>query len=164
EVFRPGVPVLRAGPAGRPQGLGAGAASGHAEVAVGALLALALTAWFLVGGHLGAGSFGPGAAPWRASFNVWGVLSGLGLALGLLLFYLALELGKAAVIVPLTALYPVVAVLLSVLFLGERLTWVQWSGLVLALAGILLLVSGPVEGATPEPAAAPPAGSRDAGA
>ena len=120
-----------------------------AEVAVGAVLALAVTAWFLSGGQLGEGSFGAGAAPWRTGINVWGILSGLGLALGLLLFYLALESGKAAVVVPLTALYPVVAVLLSVLFLGERLTWLQWSGLGLALAGILLLVSGPVEGATP---------------
>lgn len=62
-----------------------------------------------------------------------GVLMGLG-NLGL---YQLLRSGeKAATLVPLTALYPLVTVLLAVLCLGERLSLRQSGGIVLAAAAI----------------------------
>jgi transporter family protein len=84
------------------------------------------------------------APPWRAPFNLYGVLSGVGLAVGLLVFYLTLQYGKAVVIVPLTSLYPIISVILSYVFLRERLGTVQWLGLALMIAGSILLLSGPL--------------------
>ncbi|RLI34314.1 hypothetical protein DRO53_03885 [Candidatus Bathyarchaeota archaeon] len=60
-------------------------------------------------------------------------------SLGTISFYTALSLGKASIIVPLTALYPVVTVILSVLFLHETLTVKQALGVALAIAAILLI-------------------------
>lgn len=82
---------------------------------------------------------------WRSSWSVFGILSGLGLALGLLFYYLALNKGQATVVVPLTAIYPAVATLLSYAVLGERPSVAQWIGIVLVVTGAVLLLSGPVE-------------------
>src|SRR5262245_4544109 len=41
-----------------------------------------------------------------SSWNVYGVASGVGLVLGLLCYYFALERSPASVLVPLTATYP----------------------------------------------------------
>lgn len=77
--------------------------------------------------------------------NLFGVLSGAALALGLLSYYLALEGGTVSVVVPLTATYPLVAALLGVAFLGERPSPAQWLGVILVVAGVLLLLSSPVK-------------------
>jgi transporter family protein len=47
--------------------------------------------------------------------------------------------GAASIVVPLTALYPLVTVLLGYLFLGERLNPTQWLGVFLALVAAFLL-------------------------
>jgi bacterial/archaeal transporter family protein len=75
------------------------------------------------------------------SWNVFGVLSGAGLALGLLCYYVALEKTQASLLVPLTAMYPVVSVLLSYAVLHERLSLLQWVGVVLVVGGAMLLLS-----------------------
>jgi transporter family protein len=75
----------------------------------------------------------------HTSWNVFGVLSGAGLALGLLCYYVALEKTQASILVPLTAMYPVVSVLLSYAVLHERLSLLQWVGVVLVVGAILLL-------------------------
>jgi transporter family protein len=75
------------------------------------------------------------------SWNVFGVLSGAGLALGLLGYYVALEKMQASILVPLTAMYPVVSVLLSYAVLHERLSLLQWVGVVLVVGGAMLLLS-----------------------
>ncbi len=62
-------------------------------------------------------------------------------ALGTILFYLALKCGKASIVVPLSALYPVVAVALSLLLLHETLSFKQALGVVLAIIAILLISS-----------------------
>ena len=80
-----------------------------------------------------------------AAVNLFGVLSGAALALGLLFYYLALEGGQVSVVVPLTATYPVVAALLGVGVLGERPSASQWLGVALVIAGVILLLSGPVK-------------------
>lgn len=84
-----------------------------------------------------------GDAPPHASWNVFGVASGAALALGLLFYYFALERGQVSVIVPLTSIYPVVSVLLGLGLLKERPSLSQWLGIVLVVAGVALLLSGP---------------------
>ncbi len=71
---------------------------------------------------------------------VAGVLS----CLGNVAYYHALNLGgKAATVVPLTAMYPLVTIVLALLLLKERLQRVQLGGIVLSLLAIYLLnVSG----------------------
>jgi transporter family protein len=65
-----------------------------------------------------------------------GVLVGL----GNLAYYQALSVGaKAATAVALTALYPVVTVVLALFLLGEKPLPVQWLGVAGALAAVLLL-------------------------
>jgi transporter family protein len=86
---------------------------------------------------------GPAGAQPYASWNVFGLLSGTGLALGLLFYYFALEKAEASVIVPLTSVYPVVSVLLGYFVLGERLRLAQWVGVALVIVGVVLLLSGP---------------------
>jgi len=77
------------------------------------------------------------------SWQPWGVgaavVSGIAMAVALLFFLEALARGPAMVVVPLTALYPAVTVVLSGIFLKEALTLRHLVGLVLALAAVWLL-------------------------
>lgn len=88
----------------------------------------------------------PKSNPWTFfnSWNLFGVVSGAGLAVGLLCYYFALAKGPATIIVPLTATYPVVSALLSYAILGERPRGFQWIGILLVVVGVALLLSGPV--------------------
>jgi transporter family protein len=79
--------------------------------------------------------------PPQAKWSMFGLFSGAGLAIGLVFYYLALEHAQANMIVPLTSLYPAVTVVLSYVFLHERLSPLQWVGLVLLLVGAYLLLS-----------------------
>jgi transporter family protein len=92
---------------------------------------LAVVGYLLVGGLE--------ALTWQP----WGIGAGLGaglaMAVGLLFFFEALARGPATVVVPLTALYPAVAVVLSRVFLQEALTLQHMAGLALALAAVWLL-------------------------
>jgi transporter family protein len=70
----------------------------------------------------------------------WAFLTGILGGLGNLAFFQALvKGGKASVVAPVTALFPVVTVLLALVFLKERLGRVQWLGLALAFVAIYLL-------------------------
>src|SRR3990172_8330997 len=55
------------------------------------------------------------------SFNIPGLLMGLSWGFGTVLFIVALQSAKLSIIVPLTALYPAVSVLLSIFLLRESL-------------------------------------------
>jgi bacterial/archaeal transporter family protein len=79
--------------------------------------------------------------PPQANWSVFGLFSGAGLAIGLVFYYFALEHAQANMIVPLTSLYPAVTVVLSYIFLHERLSPLQWVGLALLLVGAYLLLS-----------------------
>jgi transporter family protein len=71
---------------------------------------------------------------------VVGLLSGLVGALGNLALFAALSYGgKASVVFPLTAVYPLVTVMGACLLLGEQLGWTQLSGIALALLSIAVL-------------------------
>src|SRR6516165_10797831 len=61
------------------------------------------------------------------------VLSGLATGASWLCYFRALQLGEASRVAPVDKLSVVVAMVLAVLFLGERLTWQHW------LAGALIL-------------------------
>lgn len=69
----------------------------------------------------------------------YGILAGIAGTLGLLFFLFAISKGKVSIIAPLTALYPVVTILLAFLILKEPITLKQGIGIVLALVSILLL-------------------------
>jgi drug/metabolite transporter (DMT)-like permease len=54
--------------------------------------------------------------------------------------FAAFEKGaKASVAIPLTALYPLVTIGLAFVFLSERLTSLEWVGVLLALGGAAML-------------------------
>ena len=78
--------------------------------------------------------------PWHEPWNAYGFLSGAALAGGIGCYYLALRDQSLSVVVPLTAAYPVVAVLLAMLVLGERPTAAQWAGIALTVGGVMLLL------------------------
>jgi bacterial/archaeal transporter family protein len=70
----------------------------------------------------------------------WAFLTGILGGVGNLAFFQAMvEGGKASVVAPVTALFPMVTVLLALIFLRERLGRVQWVGLALAFVAIYLL-------------------------
>jgi transporter family protein len=70
----------------------------------------------------------------------WAFLTGILGGVGNLAFFQAMvEGGKASVVAPVTALFPMVTVLLALIFLKERLGRVQWVGLALAFVAIYLL-------------------------
>jgi transporter family protein len=65
-----------------------------------------------------------------------GALNGLGAWTS----FRALESGgKASIVISLISLYPLLTVVLAVLLLGERLTWMQTAGAVTAIAAAILL-------------------------
>lgn len=105
------------------------------EVIISVLCSLLLFIFFLPTQDIGA---------LYNSWNVFGLISGAGLAFGLLFYYFALNKGQATIVVPLTATYPVVSALLSFAILGERPRWTQWVGIFLVIAGVALLLSGPI--------------------
>jgi len=68
------------------------------------------------------------------------LLSGLtGGVLGLTAYFHALQKGQASLVVPLTAAYPLVTLLLSLLVLGEPITPAKALGVVLIVGGVMLL-------------------------
>ncbi len=94
-------------------------------------------------GHLAVVAYlwtGPGLA---ITWQPWGLatalMAGLCMAFGLLCFFRALALGTATVVVPLTALYPLITVLLSVVLLREKVSPSQLLGVALALLAVWLL-------------------------
>jgi bacterial/archaeal transporter family protein len=92
----------------------------------------------------------PEAAALYTSWNVFGLASGAGLALGLFCYYFALEKSQASILVPLTAIYPAVSVLLSYALLQERPNVAQWIGVVFVIVGAILLLSGPTANISPQ--------------
>jgi drug/metabolite transporter (DMT)-like permease len=101
------------------------------------LTGLALLTIFLprVGGwgHLTDGS---GWQPWA-----WGALAGVLNGVSTLSLYRSFEIGKLAVVAPLSASYPALTVVLS-FFTGEHLTVMRAAGIALIVAGVVVVASG----------------------
>ena len=70
------------------------------------------------------------------------VLSGLATAASWLCYFHALKLGPASRVAPVDKMSVVVAVLLSALFLGEKLSAAHVAGVLLIVAGAVLLARG----------------------
>jgi drug/metabolite transporter (DMT)-like permease len=98
------------------------------------LILLTIALPFLGGwGHLADGS---GWQPWA-----WGVLAGCVNVFSTLGLYRSFEIGKMAVVAPLSASYPALTVALSLLS-GERLTAMRTAGIVCTMLGVLLVAGG----------------------
>ena len=78
---------------------------------------------------------------WSTPGFTWSVAAGFFTFIGFLTFFAALEHGKASTVVTLSALYPVVTILLSVIFLRERISLKEGAGIVFALIASVLLAS-----------------------
>ena len=70
---------------------------------------------------------------------VYALLAGVTSAVAVVAFYVALGSGKASIVVPFTALYPVVTIVISFLVLSERISPLKGVGIAFALVAILLL-------------------------
>lgn len=98
------------------------------------LLLLTISLPWLGGfGHLADGS---GWQPWG-----WGVLAGILNCGATLTLFRSFEVGKLAVVAPISASYPVLTVLLSVLS-GEHLHAARIAGIALTLLGVILVAGG----------------------
>jgi drug/metabolite transporter (DMT)-like permease len=86
--------------------------------------------WLGGWGHLTDGS---GWQPWA-----WGLLAGCINACATLTFYRAFEIGKMAVVAPVSASYPALTLLISWMS-GEHLTLVRVAGIVLTLLGVVIV-------------------------
>lgn len=76
----------------------------------------------------------------KRSGILWAFFTGILGGVGNLAFFQALVTGgKASIVAPVTALFPMVTVVLAVLFLRERVGRTQWLGLLLAFVAIYLL-------------------------
>jgi transporter family protein len=70
---------------------------------------------------------------------LFAVLTGVTGMAGTLFFFMAARQGKISLVVSITALYPLVTILLAVIFLGEKLSGKQLGGILSALIAIYLL-------------------------
>jgi len=68
------------------------------------------------------------------------VLSGVATGLSWICYFRALQLGPASLVAPIDKLSLVFAVVLSLVFLGERLGLYQWLGVSLITAGTLMVI------------------------
>ena len=89
--------------------------------------------WIGGWGHLTDGS---GWHPWT-----WGALAGVLNGISTLSLYRSFEVGKMVVVAPLSASYPALTVVLSLLT-GEHLSAVRFLGIVLIVAGVVLVAGG----------------------
>jgi drug/metabolite transporter (DMT)-like permease len=103
---------------------------------VGLVLLTIFLPWIGGWGHLFDGS---GWQPWA-----WGALAGLLNGISTLSLYRSFEVGKLAVVAPLSASYPALTVAMSV-FTGEHLSAMRAAGIALILAGVIVVVRGEVE-------------------
>jgi transporter family protein len=76
---------------------------------------------------------------WSVPGFSWSFAAGFFTFIGFLTFFAALEDGKASTVVTLSALYPVVTILLSVIFLREKISLKETVGIGFALVASVLL-------------------------
>jgi drug/metabolite transporter (DMT)-like permease len=100
---------------------------------VGLVLLTIFLPWIGGWGHLLDGS---GWQPWA-----WGALAGALNAVASLSLYRSFEIGKLAVVAPLSASYPALTVAIAV-FTGEHLTAMRAAGIAFVLAGVVVVARG----------------------
>ena len=83
---------------------------------------------------------GPAVFSYSARSLTWALLSGVLNALGAWALFAAMKSGgKAAIVSPFTALYPLVVVLVAPIVLYESITLIQGVGVLCALTAVVLL-------------------------
>ncbi len=80
-------------------------------------------------------------APASVSGRTWTflVLSGLATGLSWICYFRALQIGKAAQVAPIDKLSVVLVAVIAALFLGEKLSPINWAGVALIAAGAVLV-------------------------
>jgi len=71
--------------------------------------------------------------------GAWAAASAALAITSLVALYVALNTGKAGVVVPVTAAYPAVTLILAAAFLGESITVAKACGVLLVVSGVVLL-------------------------
>ncbi len=107
------------------------------QLPTGAVYLFSITGHLVVVGYLAA--TGGLTIPWQPGGLAAALGAGICMAIGLLCFFKALAGGAAGVVVPLTALYPMVTVILSWTLLHEGFTPRHLAGVALALVAVWLL-------------------------
>lgn len=80
---------------------------------------------------------------WYNDAMIWGMLSGIGSALGALFLYRALSTSPFGIVVPLSAVSMVlISVLLSLFFNGENPNLAVWLGIAISLPAVWLISGG----------------------
>lgn len=75
---------------------------------------------------------------WRSGTG-WALVSAALAVSALVLLYVALGLGEASKVVPVTAAYPAATVVLAAIFLGEDITPARVGGMTLVVIGVVVL-------------------------
>lgn len=86
-------------------------------------------------------------AVWSAGMKVetdrrgvgYAVLIGVLAGLGGIAYFAAMESGKASLVGPVTSLFPLLTVVLAMIFLKERMNQIQVAGIILGLVAIAVL-------------------------
>ncbi|MCL4386737.1 MAG: EamA family transporter [Actinobacteria bacterium] len=71
-----------------------------------------------------------------AFIGIEGIFAAL---IGQFAYYYALKLGETSKIVPIASAFPLITLLIAVIFLSEKITIIKSSGILLIIAGIILL-------------------------
>ena len=81
-----------------------------------------------------------GQTSWRWQPGTGWAVATAALAVGsLILLFVALGLGEASQVVPVTAAYPAATVVLAALFLGESISPARVGGMLLVIVGVMVL-------------------------
>jgi transporter family protein len=76
---------------------------------------------------------------WHAKGTTYGILTGVAYGLGCFFYLMAADKGKLVTVVTLTALYPLITIFCSFVWLGETITAKQYIGIALALSAIVVM-------------------------
>jgi transporter family protein len=75
------------------------------------------------------------------SGSAWAVASTVAVIAALFSFYIALSSGQAGKVVPVSAAYPAVTLVLAAIFLSEHVTVARAAGMVLVVIGVMVLTA-----------------------
>ncbi len=72
---------------------------------------------------------------------IYSILYGAVGMVATLLFIVAVSKGKVSLVTAITALYPLTTILLAIVFLDENITLKQFFGVILSIAGVVLITA-----------------------
>lgn len=107
-----------------------GSPTGYLLVETLVLLAILPMAAMLVEGH---------APKISGSLFPYALISGVTISIALISLMSGLRIGEGSVVIPISRLGLALAAFLSLLFLGESITWTKMLGIAMAIGAVLLL-------------------------